>query len=37
MGLTPGEDFHALRVEPTGGSSTLGLVRMRLTLHGAVF
>jgi hypothetical protein len=31
------EGFQALRIEPTGGSGTLGLVRLRLTLHGAQY
>jgi hypothetical protein len=31
-----GED-QAIRVEPTGGSSSLALVRMRLTLHDAIW
>ncbi|MFH2010992.1 MAG: hypothetical protein ABI333_30615 [bacterium] len=30
-------DFQALRIEPSGGSSSLGIMRVRLILHGAVY
>jgi hypothetical protein len=33
----PGNGTQALRVEPNGGSGVLGLKRLRLTLHGAVY
>jgi hypothetical protein len=33
--IDPGNDFQALRIDPSGGSSHLGLTRLRLTLHGA--
>lgn len=35
--LQPGGGVQAVRIEPTGGSSTIGVERMRVTLHGAVF
>ena len=39
--LTPcldvGSMLQAIRVEPTGGSSNIALLRMRLTIHGALF
>ncbi|MBI4954360.1 MAG: hypothetical protein HY908_20215, partial [Myxococcales bacterium] len=35
--MLEGVDFQALRIEPSGGSSALGIVRLRLTLHDAVY
>ena len=35
--MIAGNDFQALRIEPSGGSSALGIVRLRLTLHNAVY
>jgi hypothetical protein len=35
--LVPGGGVQAVRLEPTGGSSALGVKRMRVTLHGAVY
>jgi len=35
--MIEGNDFQALRIDPTGGSSALGVVRLRLTLHDAVY
>jgi hypothetical protein len=35
--LEPGSMLQAIRVEPTGGSSTIALLRMRLTIYGAQF
>lgn len=35
--LEPGGGVQAVRVEPTGGSSAIGVKRLRLILHGAVF
>jgi hypothetical protein len=33
--IVSGEDLQAIRIEPSGGSSSLALVRMRITLHDA--
>lgn len=35
--LIPNEDFQAIRLDPTGGSSTLGVMRVTVVLHGAVY
>jgi hypothetical protein len=35
--LIPGVETQAVRIEPTGGSGVVGLVRVRVTLHGAVY
>jgi hypothetical protein len=35
--MVPGAGVQAVRVDPTGGSSAIALVRLRLTLHGAVW
>ncbi|NVB36279.1 hypothetical protein G6O69_00445 [Pseudenhygromyxa sp. WMMC2535] len=35
--LIPGNNTQAVRLDPWGGSGRLGLVRLRLTLHGAVY
>ena len=35
--LVAGGGVQAIRIETTGGSSTLGIKRMRLTLHGVVY
>jgi cysteine-rich repeat protein len=35
--FTPGEDFQALEIRATGGSSSMSLRRVRLTLHDAVY
>ena len=35
--FTAGSDLQAVRIDPTGGSGTIGLVRMRLTLHDPVY
>jgi hypothetical protein len=35
--MIEGNDFQALRVEASGGSSSLGVVRLRLTLHDAIY
>ena len=35
--LIPGVETQAVRIEPTGGSGVIGLVRVRVTLHGAVY
>jgi hypothetical protein len=32
-----GNDFQAVRVETSGGSGVLGVMRLRFTLHGAVY
>jgi cysteine-rich repeat protein len=37
MCLAPGNSFQALQIEPTGGSSKLGLRSARITLHKPVF
>ncbi|PRQ04768.1 hypothetical protein ENSA5_05330 [Enhygromyxa salina] len=35
--LVPGAGTQAVRIEPWGGSGTVGLKRVRVTLHGAVY
>lgn len=35
--LIPNEDFQAIRIDPSGGSSTLGVMRVTVVLHGAVY
>lgn len=35
--MIEGEDFQALRIDPVGGSSRIGIRRVRLTLHDAVY
>ncbi len=35
--MIPGNDTQAVRIEPTGGSGVIGLKRVRVTLHGAVY
>ena len=35
--FVPGGSLQAVEVDPTGGSSTLALQTLRLTLHGAVY
>ncbi|WP_293246866.1 hypothetical protein [Nannocystis sp.] len=33
----PGDDFQAVQVQPSGGSGSLSLKRLRVTLHGASY
>jgi len=33
----PGADFQAVQVQPSGGSGSLSLTRLRVTLHGASY
>jgi hypothetical protein len=35
--LLPNNNFQAIRVDPSGGSSTIGVKRLRLTLQNAVY
>lgn len=35
--LVAGDNFQAIRIDPIGGSSHLGLQRLRFTLHGATY
>jgi len=35
--MIAGDNFQALRVDPWGGSSSLGVMRLRLTLHNPVY
>jgi hypothetical protein len=35
--LIPNNDFQAIRIDPTGGSSTLGVMRVTLVLHNAIY
>ena len=35
--LTPGQATQAVRIDPWGGSGRVGLKRVRVTLHGAVY
>jgi hypothetical protein len=35
--LTPGQETQAVRIDPWGGSGIIGIKRVRVTLHGAIY